>query len=64
MSKNFEWYINANLEHDAGNWIVIIDEKIVASGIDLKSLLEETDRKFPHKESLIARIPTKDTLIL
>ncbi|MEK6843456.1 MAG: DUF5678 domain-containing protein [Candidatus Micrarchaeota archaeon] len=64
MSKNFDWYLNANLERDAGNWVVIIDEKVVARGMDLKGLLEETDKKYPHKETLIARVPTKDTLIL
>ncbi len=64
MSRNYEWYVNANLEKEAGNWIVIVDEKIVASGKDLKQLLDQTDRKFEGKESLIAKVPTKDTLIL
>ena len=64
MGKNYDWYINANLEKEAGNWIVIVDQKVVASGKDLKNVLEEADRKYAGKETLLAKVPTPDTLIL
>ncbi|MFH1199538.1 MAG: DUF5678 domain-containing protein [Candidatus Micrarchaeota archaeon] len=64
MGGNFDWYLTADLEKEAGNWIVIVERKVVASGSDLGELMRGVDRDYPGKETLVARVPTHDTLIL
>ncbi|MFH1106719.1 MAG: NUDIX domain-containing protein [Candidatus Micrarchaeota archaeon] len=64
MSGNFDWYLSADLEKEAGKWVVIVDRRVVASGSDLRAVMREVDLKFPGKETLLAKVPTKDTLIL
>ncbi len=64
MSKNYEWYVKADISRFAGKWIAIVDQKPVASGTDAKKVYEEAKRKFPNKKPSLAKVPTPDTLVL
>lgn len=64
MSENFDWYLTADLQKEAGKWIVIVDRKVVAIGTDAGAVLQQARKDFPGKETLLARVPTKETLIL
>ncbi len=64
---NYQWYMKQNpkiLERYTGKWITIVDNHIAASGKDLKHVLEETDAKFPGKDSFLVKVPEKKPLIL
>ena len=45
MSKNYDWYVKADMSKFAGKWIAIVDQKPVASGTDAKKVTRECDRE-------------------
>ncbi len=55
MSKNYDWYVKADISRFAGKWIAIVDQKPVASGIDAKKVYEEAKRNFLIKNPLLPR---------
>lgn len=63
-SKDFEWFVNANLDKYKGEYVVIFNEKIVLHGKDLSGLLKEFRKKNPNITPKVAQIPTEETLIL
>lgn len=63
-SKNYEWYIKADTDKYAGKWIVIKDNKIVASGDDAERVYQHAHREYPNANLSIAKVPDKDMLIL
>ena len=48
----------------AGQYVAVMDGRIVASGRDLYRKVEELEKKNPDKEIVITYIPTEDLLIL
>lgn len=64
MEKEYEYFLQADLSGYIGNWIVIVDDKIVASGKDIKELYAEVKKRYPNKRPLLSRIPDKETMIL
>ncbi len=48
----------------AGQYVAVMDGRIVASGRDLYRKVEEMEKKNPDKEIVITYIPTEDLLIL
>ena len=62
-SKEFEFYVKADLSKYEGKYVVIIDDKVVASG-DTAKIWEEVKKKFPNKKPMLAKVPREETLIL
>jgi hypothetical protein len=48
----------------AGQYVAVIDGKVVASGKNLYRKIEELEKKHPKKKILVTYIPTEDLLIL
>ncbi len=48
----------------AGQYVAVMDRRVVASGRDLYRKVEELEKKNPDKEIVITYIPTEDLLIL
>lgn len=63
-SKEFEFYVKADLSKYKGKYIAIIGDKVVASGDNAKVVLDEATKKCPNKLPTLAKIPKEDTLIL
>ncbi|MFQ6119752.1 MAG: DUF5678 domain-containing protein [Methanosarcinales archaeon] len=63
-SKDFEWFVQANLKEYKGNYVIIMDEKVVSYGKSLTKILKEFRSKHPNKTPKIAKIPEDDALIL
>ena len=61
---NYEFYINADLSEYAGKWIAIVDGKVVASGERADDVMKEAEKKYPHEEITLAKVPTDDILVL
>lgn len=61
-SKEFEFYLKADLHKYEGKYIAIVDEKVVASGDNAKEVFEEAKRK-TGKTPTLAKVPTEDTFI-
>ena len=64
MSKNYDWFVGADLSKQAGKWVVIVDQKIVASGYSIKSLLAKAEKKYPGMETVLAKVPEKGITII
>ncbi len=63
-SKNYEWYVNADLGEYVGKWVVIAGEKVVASGRDANEVYRRAKETCPDKKLSIAKIPSGEMLIL
>jgi len=48
----------------AGQYVAVMNGKVVASGKNLYKKIEELEKKHPNKKILVAYIPTEDLLIL
>jgi len=63
LSRNYEWYVQADTERYSGEWIAIVDGEVVASGNDAEKVYDEAERKYPGKELSIAKVPDKQILV-
>ncbi len=63
-SKEFEFYVKADLSKYSGQYVAIVDDKVVASGDNAKEVMETATKKYPNKTPLLAKIPKEEALIL
>jgi len=59
MDGDYEWYLDADLDEYVGKWVVILNKKVVASGTDIKGMLEDAKRKYPNKTPFLAKVPER-----
>ena len=64
MDQNYSYFLKANVGRYLDNWIAIVDKKIVSHGKSAKKTYQEAKKKFPDKSPLMAKIPSKQTMIL
>jgi len=48
----------------AGQYVAVMNGKVVAAGKSLYKKVEELEKKYPNKKILVTYIPTEDLLIL
>ena len=63
MSKNSEFYMNADLSPYIGNWIAICNNSIVSEGDDAKRVFSDAQSKYPGKEILLTKVPDGSKMI-
>ncbi len=64
MSKEFEFFVKANLKRYRGKYIAIIGKKIVASGENARDVWQKAKKKFPRQIPTLAKLPKEEALIL
>jgi len=47
-----------------GQYVAVMDGKVVASGKNLYKKNEELEKKYPSKKIIVTYVPTEDLLIL
>ncbi|MFH1588432.1 MAG: DUF5678 domain-containing protein [Candidatus Diapherotrites archaeon] len=57
------FYANANLSKYAGQWIAVINKKVIAHNKNVKTLMKEAKEKYPAVVPFIAKVPLKEILI-
>jgi len=62
--KDFEWFVNADLNEYKRKHIAIVNQRVVASGDNAKKVWEKAKKKHPDKEPLMAKVPEDELLIL
>ena len=62
-SKEFEFFLKADLSKYEGKYVVILENKIIAHGNTAK-IWEEVKKKFPDKKPMLVKVPKEETLIL
>jgi len=48
----------------SGKHIAIVDDEVVASGIDPKEVWEKAKKKYPNTQPVLALVPKEDALVL
>ena len=57
LERNSEWFQHQNLSDFAGQWVCVVDEKVVAQHADLDSLVRLVKDKTKGKTPFIVRVP-------
>ncbi len=63
-SKDFNWFVNANLSKYRGQYVAIVDKKVVTHGDNAKEVWENAKRQHPDKIPALTKIPRDDILVL
>jgi Family of unknown function (DUF5678) len=63
-SKEFEFFIHADLSRFAGQYVAIVGEKVVASGSNAQAVWRQAKRRFPSSTPTLAKLPRAETLVL
>ena len=61
---NHNTFLDTDLSEFEGKWIAIVEKKVVASNKSLGKVLKEVEKDYPDEKPLVAKAPTKKTLIL
>ena len=61
---NFEYFVKTDLSKFVGNWVAILNNKIIASGKNFKEVAEKADKAFPNQKPLFTKVPKKTARIL
>lgn len=57
IMSNFESLSEEDASKYAGEWIAVIENRIVAHGRSFREVYEMTKKQFPNKRPLIGRLP-------
>jgi len=63
VADPYAYYIEVDLSAYTGEWIAIIDDKIVSHDKDIKKVYREAKERFPGKRPLLAKVPEEKALI-
>lgn len=64
MTKNFQAYLKLDKSKLTNKYVVIVDSKVVQTGIDIQKLLKKVKEKYPSKTPFVAKIPSSELLVL
>jgi len=65
VSREFNYFTDHSLSKYADEWVLILKDRVVLHGKDLKKILRESDEKYPNnRDVLLARVTDERTLIL
>ena len=62
--SEFDYFVTANLGKYSGQWIALLDKKVVAVGKTFKEVAEKVDKEFPTKKPLLSKVPENMAQIL
>jgi hypothetical protein len=63
-SKEFDFFIRADLSRFAGQYIAIVGEEVVASGPNAQTVWRQAKRRYPSASPTLAKLPRTETLVL
>jgi hypothetical protein len=63
-SKEFDFFIRADLSRFAGQYVAIVGEKVVASGSNAQTVWRQAKRRFPSSIPTLGKLPRAETLVL
>jgi hypothetical protein len=64
MNGNFNCFLKTDLRQFAGQWVIIVNEKIVKNGKDIKKMLKEVEEEYPKTKPLVAKVPENKYYLL
>ncbi len=63
-SKNYEFFVKTDTSKYTGEWIAIVDEKIVAHGSAADQVYKQAQKKNPGKTVSLAKTPKRQFMVL
>lgn len=60
---NYDSYLKADLDSYIGEWVVICEGRVVSHNKNLKKAVAEAKKKYGEKRFMIAKVPSKETMI-
>lgn len=63
-TKDFDFFLSANLDRYKGEYVAIVSNKVAAHGINAKEVWNQARQKFPKVLPTIAKLPREEVLIL
>ena len=65
MTKAYKKFLKLDeTKFNAGEYIIMIEDKVVKHGKKLKKLMKEVRQKYPNQRPFIAKIPSEGVMIL
>lgn len=55
MNSNYNYFLKADMSKYMGKWVIITDNKVVASGGNAKKTYEDAKKKYPKKSFFLRR---------
>lgn len=63
-SKEFDFFIRADLSRFAGQYVAIVGEEVVASGSNAQTVWRQAKRRCPTSIPTLGKLPRAETLVL
>ncbi len=60
---NYEWFLKQDFSEFAGNWVAIVDKKVVASGKNVEKIIKKVKIDYPRKRPFITRVKDKLSIL-
>lgn len=64
MTENFQAFLKLKKTNLFNKYVIIVNKKIVATGIDIESMLKKVRKEYPRQIPFIAKIPDNSLLVL
>lgn len=64
MSKNFEAFLVLDKKGLENQYVILVDGKVVAKGLDIEKMLTEIRKKHPKVTPFVAKIPDERMMVL
>lgn len=63
-SKEFDFFIRADLSRFAGQYVAIVGEEVVASGSNAQTVWRQAKQRYPSSTPTLGKLPRAETLVL
>ena len=60
---NYEWYLEQDLSQYDGQWVAIVDKKIVAVGKHSDKVINKASKKYPGKIPLVTKVRARLSIL-
>ena len=64
MSENFQAYLKLNKKGLEDKYVIIVKGRVFGKSRDIEKLLFSCKKKYPKEIPFVAKIPSKDVLVL
>ncbi|MBI4147970.1 hypothetical protein HY490_01640 [Candidatus Woesearchaeota archaeon] len=54
--KNYDWFLQQDLSSYGGQWVAIIDNRIIGNGKDVDTLIKQAKKLYPNKIPFITKV--------
>lgn len=64
IMENHQVFLDTDFSGMEGQWLAIINKKVVATGKNFKEVITKVNTEYPNEKPLIAKAPSKKALVL